>query len=145
MVTINPELFKVFAFWGSILALKLAVMPVLTARYRFQKKIFSNLEDTTILKGSKVSHSDPDVERVRRAHLNDLENIPLWYIVTLLWLTTQPSAWLAGILIKTYVIARFVHTLVYAVVPKQPFRALAFFVGLNITMYQAISTLSYYL
>ncbi|XP_043253522.1 microsomal glutathione S-transferase 1-like [Colletes gigas] len=144
MVTINPESFKVFAFWGSILALKLVGIVALTVRQRFSKKIFSNPEDAANLKGSKVSYSDPDVERVRRAHLNDLENIPIWYIVTLLWLTTQPSTWLAGILIKTFVIARFVHTLVYAVVPKQPYRALAFFVGLGITIYQAISTLTYY-
>ncbi|XP_054000123.1 microsomal glutathione S-transferase 1-like [Hylaeus anthracinus] len=146
MVPINPELLKIFGFWGSILALKLVAMIPLTARYRFQKKIFANPEDVkAILKNAKVAYNDPDIERVRRAHLNDLENIPIWYVVTLLWLTTGPSTWLAGILIRTFVLARITHTLVYAVVPQQPARAIAFFFGVGTTVYQAISTLIYYL
>lgn len=96
------------------------------------------------MKGSKVISNDPDIERVRRAHLNDLENIPIWYAVTLFWLTTGPSTWLAALLIKTFVIARFVHTLAYAIAPQQPLRALSFFTGISITIYQAISTLTYY-
>lgn len=40
MVTIDPELFKVFGFWGGLLALKLLGMAPLTGRYRFQKKVF---------------------------------------------------------------------------------------------------------
>ncbi|KZC04399.1 PREDICTED: microsomal glutathione S-transferase 1-like [Dufourea novaeangliae] len=144
VLAIDSEAMKVFGFWGGILALKLFAMVVLTARYRFQKKVFINPEDAAGIKGAKITNADPDVERVRRAHLNDLENIPIWYIVTLLWLTTGPSTWLAGILIKSFVIARIVHTLVYAVYPMQPYRALAFFVGLGITIYQAISTMLYY-
>ncbi|XP_076676115.1 microsomal glutathione S-transferase 1 [Andrena cerasifolii] len=145
MLAIDPELFKVFGFWGSILALKLLAMAPLTARYRFAKKIFINPDDLTFAKKGTVTNNDPDIERVRRAHLNDLENIPIWYIVTALWLTTGPSAWLAGILIKGFVFARITHTLVYAIYPMQPHRALGFFVGCSITAYQAISTLLYYL
>ncbi|CAL7937029.1 unnamed protein product [Xylocopa violacea] len=142
---IEPELVKSFGFWGSVLALKLIAMAPLTARYRIKNKVFANPEDAATLKGSKVVFNDPDVERVRRAHLNDLENIPLWYIVTFMWLTTGPSVWLASTLMKTFVIARIVHTASYAIFPKQPHRALAFAVGVGTTIYQAISTLLYYL
>ncbi|XP_050583459.1 microsomal glutathione S-transferase 1-like [Bombus affinis] len=142
---VDPELFKIFAFWGSILALKLLAMAPLTARYRFKNLAFANIEDTKTLKGSKVNTNDPEVERVRRAHLNDLENILIWYIVTFAWLTTGPSTWLASMLIRAFVIARFVHTVAYAIFSKQPHRALAFFVGFGITAYQAFSTLLYYL
>ncbi|OAD57597.1 Microsomal glutathione S-transferase 1 [Eufriesea mexicana] len=142
---LNPELFRIFAFWGSVLALKLVFMAPLTARYRFKKLIFANNEDTAHMKGAKVIYNDPDVERIRRAHLNDLENILIWYIVTFLWLTTEPSVWLASLLIRSFVIARIGHTLVYAIVPKQPHRAIAFFVGFGLTAYQAISTLLHYM
>ena len=107
-------------------------------------QVFSNIEDTKGLKGAKVNTNDPEVERVRRAHLNDLENILIWYIVTFAWLTTGPSAWLATNLIRSFVIARVGHTISYAILSIQPHRALAFFVGFLITVYQAISTVLYY-
>ncbi|KAK9294401.1 hypothetical protein QLX08_010961 [Tetragonisca angustula] len=60
---VEPELFKTFAFWGSILAIKLLAMAPLTARYRFKNMVFSNIEDTKGLKGAKVNTNDPEVER----------------------------------------------------------------------------------
>lgn len=87
---------------------------------------------------------DDDVERVRRAHRNDLENIFPWFLMTLVWLTTGPSYTMAMLLIRTFVIARIVHTIAYAILAKQPHRAIAWFIGYGITIYQAIATLIYY-
>lgn len=39
---VDPELFKTFAFWGSILAIKLLAMSPLTARYRFKNMVCIN-------------------------------------------------------------------------------------------------------
>ncbi|XP_076276131.1 microsomal glutathione S-transferase 1-like [Lasioglossum baleicum] len=143
MFGIEPEVFRIFGFWASIVSLKMVAVVFMTIRHRFSKRIFMNPDDAPHMKGAKVS-DDPDIARVRRCHLNDLENIPLWFIVTFLWLTTNPSAWLAGILIRTFVISRIVHTLSYAVVSKQPHRAISFMTGLAVTIFQAISTLIYY-
>lgn len=44
---VDPELFKIFAFWGSILALKLLAMTPLTAHFRFKNLVrihFINLQ-----------------------------------------------------------------------------------------------------
>ncbi|CAK9825849.1 Microsomal glutathione S-transferase 1 [Anthophora retusa] len=142
---IDPELLRNFAFWGSILCLKVVAVVVLIARLRFKKQVFVNPDDVEYIKKGKVVLNDPDIERVRRAHLNDLENIPLWFFVTFLWLTTGPAVWLAMILIRTFVLARIIHTLSYAVYPKQPYRAISFILGLVIIIFQAISTLLYYL
>lgn len=142
---IDPELLRTFAFWGSILCLKVVVVVTLIGRLRFKKQIFINADDVEYFKKGKTTFNDPDIERVRRAHLNDLENIPLWFFVTFLWLTTGPAVWLATILIRTFVLARIIHTLSYAVYPKQPYRAISFVLGLIIITYQAISTLLYYL
>ncbi|XP_035717778.1 microsomal glutathione S-transferase 1-like [Vespa mandarinia] len=144
MAAINTEIMKVFGFWSSVLVLKMLAMVILTARYRFTKKIFANSEDI-FSKKCKVVYDDPDIERVRRNHLNDLENVLPWFIITYIWLTTGPSIWLAGILIKTFVISRIIHTLVYAVFPQQPARFLSFFFGYCIMGYEAFASLLYYL
>ncbi|XP_072757122.1 microsomal glutathione S-transferase 1 [Anoplolepis gracilipes] len=145
MAEISSELLQIFGFWGSILVLKLLAMAPLTARQRFAKKVFSNEEDLKFADGKgKVAHNDPDVERVRRAHQNDLENILPWFIITYLWLGTGPAPWLAKILIRTFVFTRITHTISYIFLAQQPIRALAFFVGFGITGYQTLSTLLYY-
>lgn len=87
----------------------------------------------------KVKFDDPNVERVRRAHRNDLENIVPFFVIGLLYTLTNPSAFLAINLFRAVGIARIAHTLVYAVVVvPQPARALAFFVALLATVYMAL-------
>ncbi|XP_046629272.1 microsomal glutathione S-transferase 1-like [Neodiprion virginianus] len=145
-LNVNPEIVSIFSFWGGILALKILAMSLLTARQRFRKQVFANPEDTSLAsKKSKVVFDDPDVERVRRAHLNDLENVVPWFIVTSLWIGTDPSTWLASLLIRTFVITRIIHTIVYAIVPfPQPARGLSFGVGFLTTGYMAVSTILHY-
>jgi len=140
----QQELMKLFGFWSSILVIKMLAMPLLTGRQRFAKKIFANPEDVGNSKSAKISFEDPDVERVRRAHRNDLENVLPWFMITYIWIGTNPSYALAGLLIRAFVLSRIGHTLVYAVVPAQPWRAIAFFVGYFITGYQTVSTLLHY-
>ncbi|XP_050450384.1 microsomal glutathione S-transferase 1 [Cataglyphis hispanica] len=144
MAEISSELLQIFGFWGSILVLKMLAMLPLTVRQRFRKKVFMNEEDAALTDGSKVTYNDPDVERVRRAHLNDLENILPWFAITYLWLGTGPSSWLAKMLIRTFVLARIFHTISYVIMKQQPTRAIVFFVGFAITFYQALSTLLHY-
>lgn len=108
-------------------------------------QVFANSEDAATTKKAKVAFDDPDVERVRRAHLNDLENVVPWFLATWIWLGTGPSTWLAGLLIRAFVASRILHTVVYAVVPlPQPSRAIAFFVGFAITGYMAVSTILFH-
>ncbi|KYQ53245.1 Microsomal glutathione S-transferase 1 [Trachymyrmex zeteki] len=144
MPEINPEVLKVFGFWGSILVLKLLAMTPLTARQRIRKNAFANQEDIMHAGKGKVVYDDPDVERVRRAHLNDLENILPWFIITYLWLGTGPSPWLAKIFIRTFVLSRIAHTASYIFLQQQPMRAITFFVAFGIIGYQAVKTLMYY-
>lgn len=53
-----------------------------------------------------------DVERIRRAHLNDLENIPAFLIAALMYVMTEPQPDVALWLIRVAVIARILHTIV---------------------------------
>ncbi|XP_051156094.1 microsomal glutathione S-transferase 1-like [Leptopilina boulardi] len=145
MTQIDLELMKVFGFWGAIVVLKLMAMVPLTARQRFRKKVFANPEDTGFAPKAKVTHDDQDVERIRRCHLNDLENVLPWFIITFLYLTTGPSIWLATNLIRGFVLSRIAHTLTYAICPMQPGRAISFFVGYIIMGYQAVNCLMHYM
>ena len=55
---------------------------------------------------------DDDVERVRRAHLNDLENIPPFLIGALMYVMSEPDVTVALWLIRVAVSARIIHTIV---------------------------------
>ena len=77
------------------------------------KKAFANPEDASGVPGSKVVLGDPDVERVRRAHMNDLENVIPFVLLGGLYLATGPSAGTAGLLFKVFTAARYIHTFVY--------------------------------
>ncbi|XP_032664043.1 microsomal glutathione S-transferase 1-like isoform X2 [Odontomachus brunneus] len=145
MTDINPEILKVFGFWGSILVLKLLAMVPLTVRQRYRKQVFANAVDFAPSSKAKVAFDDPDVERVRRSHLNDLENVVPWFIMTYIWLSTGPSILLAKVLIRTFVLSRIIHTLSYAVMSQQPTRGIAFFVGYGIICFEAIASLLHYL
>lgn len=49
MADINPELLKVFGFWGSILLLKLLAMVPLTVRQRFRKQVCIKPDTKTLI------------------------------------------------------------------------------------------------
>ncbi|XP_053693431.1 microsomal glutathione S-transferase 1-like [Sabethes cyaneus] len=139
---VDPTVFRTYAFWASVLVLKTLAMAVLTARKRFAKKAFANPEDAKSTPGGKVNLADPDVERVRRAHLNDLENILPYLVIGFLYALSNPSVFLACNLFRLVGIARIVHTLVYAVfVIPQPARGLSWAVGYFITAYMAVQTM----
>ncbi|XP_043284765.1 microsomal glutathione S-transferase 1-like [Venturia canescens] len=141
----TENLMKVFTFWSAVLVLKLLAMVPLTGRYRFGKRIFAAPEDCGTLRNSKVVYDDPDIERVRRCHRNDLENILPWFIGTYVYLGTNPSYYLASMLIRIFALSRIAHTLSYVIFQTQPSRAIAFFIGYGITAYQAIVTMWHYM
>ncbi|XP_014213630.1 microsomal glutathione S-transferase 1 [Copidosoma floridanum] len=139
----NSEIMKVYTFWVGVLTLKLLAMSLLTARMRFRKKVFANHEDTKFAVKGRVTYDDEDVERIRRSHLNDLENILPWVAITYVFLGIGPPNWLAKVLINTFVLSRIGHTLSYAIYSKQPYRAIFFFTGFAITALQALAAIFY--
>ena len=144
MWSVENPVFRAYVFYSCILVLKLFSLVFLTGRQRFTKNVFANPEDRKD-KNSKIGTSDPDVERVRRAHLNDLENIPAFWITGLLYCLTNPSPFVAINLFRVFTACRILHTFVYAVVPvPQPARALAFAGGFVSTIYMAVSTIMHF-
>ncbi|XP_016952954.1 microsomal glutathione S-transferase 1 isoform X2 [Drosophila biarmipes] len=137
MFNLDNPVFCCYLFWATVLVVKMLLMSLLTAVQRFRYKIFPNQEDL-FFKNLEVQFDDPHVERVRRAHRNDMENILPYFIMSLIYISTNPNATVACNLFRVASVARIIHTLVYAVYPvPQPSRILAFATMLLITFYMA--------
>ncbi|KAG4070427.1 hypothetical protein HA402_005659 [Bradysia odoriphaga] len=141
LINYNNAVFRDYAFWMAILVIKTLAMGPLTGRQRHKSKIFANAEDAKRVGGS-VKFDNDDVERVRRAHRNDLENILPFAIIGFLYVLTQPSEVLANLLFKITAISRIVHTVLY--LRSSPSRGIAFMVPLAISLYMAIAVLCYF-
>ncbi|TNC67212.1 MAPEG family protein [Rubellimicrobium roseum] len=79
-----------------------------------------------------------DVERSRRMHRNDLENIPAFLAAGLLLVTVEPPVWLAVLLFAVFVLARLAHTLAYATAQNHEVRATFYSVGSVVVMVMAV-------
>lgn len=86
------------------------------------------------------------VERARRAHLNDLENIVPYILVSFVYTMTAPYPIVAINLFRVAAGARIWHTIVYAIFPlRQPARAIGFFVPMLIMLYMSVQTAIFFL
>jgi glutathione S-transferase len=81
------------------------------------------------------------VDRIRRIHLNDLENIPFFLVAGLLYVTTQPPLVLAQWVFYGYVVSRLLHFLAYFTAQIHEVRAACWTVGSLILIYMAGATL----
>lgn len=86
-------------------------------------------------------HINEYVDRSRRMHRNDLENIPAFWAVGLLFVATGPSLWLAQVLMFGFVAARLAHFWAYASSKSHEVRATFYTIGSLIVIYMAIHAL----
>ncbi|CAH0405975.1 unnamed protein product [Chilo suppressalis] len=143
-VSLDNPVIRSYLFYSGVLGLKLLGTALLTSKARYTRKVFANEEDARY-SGGVVKVNDPEVERARRAHLNDLENIPVFWILGAIFVTTGPSASVATLLFRTYTAMRFLHTIVYAVKPlPQPTRAIVFTIPFLLTVYMGVNIIIHY-
>lgn len=81
------------------------------------------------------------VDRSRRMHRNDLENIPAFLVIGLLFVIAGPTSALASILMYGFVAARLAHTLAYATKQSHEVRATLYTVGSLIVIFMAVYVL----
>lgn len=81
------------------------------------------------------------VDRSRRMHRNDLENIPAFWAAGLLFAATGPALWLAQVLMYGFVLARAAHALAYATKQSHEMRANFYTIGSLIVIYMALHAL----
>ena len=114
----NP-LMATYAIAASLMILKVVAMSWLTVVRMMQAKGgFRSPEDLrkTFLNPDpdpKQRLSDERVERIRRIHMNDLENVPFFLVAGFLFILTEPSLLLAQVLLYGYVISQLLHFSTY--------------------------------
>lgn len=81
------------------------------------------------------------VDRSRRMHRNDLENVPAFWIAGLLFVAINPALWLAQVLMYGFVVARLAHFWAYATKQTHEVRATFYTIGSLIVIYMACHAL----
>jgi len=144
-ITVDNVAFYGCLTYNSILVLKMMLVALLTGTQRFRRGVPAAPEDTVAMKGKTINESDEDVDRVKRAHMNDLENIPIFFLASFAYILTDPNPTVAINLFRVYTVARFAHTFVYAIyVVRQPARSICFFIGFLITGYMAVAAICHF-
>jgi len=87
--------------------------------------------------------ADDYVERSRRMHSNDTENIPVFLVAGLLFALTQPPLLVAQVLLYGFVATRLAHFWAYFTAKSHEVRATFFSIGSLIVIGMAVYTLFY--
>jgi prostaglandin-E synthase 1 len=132
---------RLFAVVALLLVLKMVAVGSYTSLIRIRRGHYATAEDYT-WRGTPVrTGPDEDIERVRRAHQNDLENILPFFAVGFLYALTEPGPILARIYLWGFFAARVLHSIFY-IRGMQPHRTIAFGVGLTLMLLMLGTTLA---
>ena len=130
----NP-LFATYVIAATLMILKAVSMSWLTVVRMMQVKGgFRSPEDlrkTPLNPAPDPKQLEPDerVERIRRIQMNDLENLPFFLVAGFLFVLTDPSLWLARVLLYGYVVSRLLHFAAYVTAQTHDTRATLWTVG----------------
>lgn len=146
-LNLNDPLFSTYVIAATLMILKAASMSWLTvARMLRVKGGFRAPED--LAKTRLNPNPDPkqlepneEVERIRRIHQNDLENIPFFLAAGFLFVLTEPSLWLAQGLLYGYVASRLLHFVAYLTARTHDTRANLWTIGSLILIFMTGWTL----
>ncbi|XP_078091498.1 microsomal glutathione S-transferase 1-like [Mustelus asterias] len=136
---IDSDVFLAYSTYSTIVLLKMLLMGPLTGYFRVKHLAFVSVEDAKA-HGAKDEETKkqymrihPDVERVRRCHQNDLENIIPFIGIGLLFALTGPDLSTALLHFRIFAGARIFHSIAYLLPLPQPSRGLSWMVGLGVT------------
>jgi uncharacterized MAPEG superfamily protein len=105
----------------------MVLVAIMTAARRGKASQFLNEEDVKLFKGAQADAEDLAVARIKRLHLNDLENIPAFLALGLVYLLAGGTPLGAQAYFYTFLAARLLHSLFY-LAKLQPWRTLSWLV-----------------
>ena len=145
--TMENPVFVIYLVCSAIMVLKVMGQGWMTV-YRMMSTHSGFASPEDLQKGALNPDPHPDqlalndyVDRSRRMHHNDLENIPAFWAVGFLFVATSPSYVLAASLMVGFVAARLIHAVVYATGQSHEVRATFYTIGSLIVMAMAVLTL----
>lgn len=146
----NP-VFASYVVAASVMILKASSMSWLTVVRMMQVKggyrSPEDLKKTPLNPNPDPKQLEPNdaVERTRRIHMNDLENIPFFLAAGFVFVLTDPSLVLARVLFYGYVVTRLLHFVAYFAGRTHDLRATLWTPGSLIILFMAGRTLLYVL
>nr|WP_298378750.1 MAPEG family protein [uncultured Halomonas sp.] len=118
-----------YAISAVVLFFKMFAISLYQGYHRIGKRAFTTPEDAKFAGRTPLNEELAPVQRAANAWRNDLENIPIFFIlgVAYAWVGASPDAvpWL----FMTFTIARILHTVFY-LMAMQPWRTVAYGVGI---------------
>ncbi|XP_017263035.1 prostaglandin E synthase [Kryptolebias marmoratus] len=126
---LRNEVFSCFVFYAVLLVVKMYAIAVITGQLRLRKKAFANPEDALRHGGLQYHREDPYVERCRRAHLNDLENILPFLFLGAIYSLIGPSLSVARLHFLVFFVCRVLHSVAYLMPLQPPTRSVAYTVA----------------
>ncbi|EEB83404.1 MAPEG family protein [Roseobacter sp. GAI101] len=147
LLSLENPVFEVYAIAASIMVLKVMLQGWMTV-YRMLKAGSGWASPEDLRQGPINKKPGPEqldandyVERSRRLHRNDLENIPAFLAAGLLFVIIDPTLWIAQVLMYGFVLARAAHFIVYATKGSHELRATFYTIGSLIVIYMAVHVL----
>jgi glutathione S-transferase len=138
LLTDYPAL-RLLGFVYLVLVLKMVAVGSYTSYVRIRRGHYATPEDFALQGLAPVTARDEDIERARRAHRNDLENVLPFFGAALLYALTQPSMAWARIYFVGFATARVLHSVFY-IRQQQPHRTIAFTVAIVLMMAMVLNT-----
>lgn len=123
---IENKVFCCFCFYATALVLKMFLLAVLTGQLRLRRKAFMNPEDAMRHGGQEFVREDPDVERSRRCHRNDMENIYPFLFLGAIYSLLDPNFTVAKYHFLVFFMARMFYTAAYILAFKAPMRSMSY-------------------
>lgn len=130
---------RLYAICALLLVLKMMAVGVVTSSIRIRRKVFASPEDYRFQGLEAASQRDADVERARRAHRNDLENVLPFLAVGAIYAFSGPSDAGAWICFVGFTTARILHSIFY-LTGSMPHRTVAFAAGFVLTLWMIASS-----
>lgn len=146
-LTMENPVFVTYMIAASIMILKLMGQGWVTV-FRMAKSDAGLLNPEDLQPGPANRNPRPEqlepndyVERSRRIQRNDLESIPAFLAVGVLFVIADPSLMLANILMYVFVAARLAHTVAYMTKQRHELRATLFSIGSLVVIAMALYVL----
>lgn len=109
----GSALLSVFAVVCALLVLKAQFLGAATAATRGRLKKFINPEDAVWLGGEHVNPDDERVQRIFRAHRNDLENLLPFFVGGTIYILSGAATTAGAAYFGVFLLARYAHTFAY--------------------------------
>ncbi|WP_187788047.1 MAPEG family protein, partial [Salmonella sp. S146_54837] len=131
LYSLENEVFKVYLTYAVLVVFKMFFLALYTSGTRITNKAYANKEDFGMgypeeKAKIRIAKGNDNVDRIKRCHLNDLENIPAFLAIGLLYVAIDPVASTAIMHFRIFAAARYFHCVAYLLPLPQPSRALGF-------------------